>query len=123
MSQGLPAHEMVQFERTLAAAVERLCERAVQRCGGQQRALTQLKSDPEGQGVWLTRFTRSFLEEELLNTPAGAAFLLVALQKRPTPSVPDGNIAHTLTALAEAAFAVLVREKAIELLERESIYE
>lgn len=118
----LPPHEMVQFERTLASAVERLCERSIQRCGGQQPALARLRDDPEGQGVWLTRFIKSFLEEELLNTPAGAAFILLALQKRPAPEHPPGTIAQTLNALAEAAFAALVREKAIELLERESMF-
>lgn len=119
----LPPHEMVQFERTLAAAVERLCERSIQRCGGQHSALRQLNNDPEGQGVWLSRFVKSFLEEELLNTPAGAAFILLALHKRPTPSIPAGHIGQTLRTMAEAAFAALVREKAVELLERESLYE
>lgn len=119
---SLPPHEMVQFERTLAAAVERLCERSIQRCGGQAEALAQLKTDPEGQGVWLSRFIKSFLEEELLNTPAGSAFILLALQRRPAPAVEASNIGKTLEALAETAFAVLVREKAVELLERESMY-
>lgn len=118
----LSPHEMVQFERTLAAAVERLCERSIQRCGGPVAALAQLKTDPEGEGVWLSRFVKSFLEEELLNTPAGSAFILLALSRRPAPTIQPANIGKTLEAMAEAAFAALVREKTIELLERESMF-
>jgi hypothetical protein len=110
-------HERRLFETTLGAAIERFRERIVQRNGGMERALERLVADPEGEGVWLGTFVKGFFTDELLDNPAGALYILSALERRTVAGVAGGKVGDVLVALAKTAFAELVRAKAIESLE------
>ncbi len=115
-------HERRLFETTLNEAVERFRERIVQRSQGLERALQRLTEDPDGEGIWLHAFVAQFFREELLDNPAGAVYILQALERRDVPSVPAGRVADVLVGLAAAAFADLVRAKTIESLEQGVAY-
>jgi len=114
----------------LRAAVERFCERIVQRCEGIGPALKQLRDNPQGEGVWLDDFVGAFFQDSLLDNPGGACFVLQALQRRPVPDrvLPtdgaiDGSIGDHLQHTARRAFAALLAQKAAEALSQHAAFE
>lgn len=110
------------FEGTFGAAMERFTERIVQRNEGMDRALDRIKTDPEGEGIWLSRFVAQFFADELLDNTAGAVYVLCALERRPIEAVEGGKIGDVLLAMAQRAFAELLRAKTIESLEQGVAY-
>lgn len=128
-------HERMHIDGLVHEACDLLCETAIQRCGGPRNALSQLRDDPDGEGVWLDRFVAMFLGEHALDNEAGACAILEALARRPMPEVsapgpssaPSGTrpptIGEVLKEASSAAFRDLVRLKADEALERASVYE
>ena len=86
--------------RRLTRPSSALRERIVQRNEGLERALQRLTEDPEGEGIWLHAFVEQFFREELLDNPAGAVYILQALERRDVPSVPAGKIGDVLVRLA-----------------------
>ena len=115
-------HERRLFETTLAAAIERFRDRIVQRNAGMEAALLRLTVDPQGDGIWLGAFVKQFFADELLDNPAGAVYILQALERRSVTTVPAGKVADVLVQLAMSAFADLVRAKTIESLEQGVAY-
>lgn len=132
-------HERMHIDGLVHDACDLLCETAIQRCGGPRNALSQLRDDPEGEGVWLSRFVGMFLAEHALDNEAGACAILEALARRPMPEIATPGpseapsdaasevrrptIGETLQRASSTAFRDLVRLKADEALERASVYE
>ena len=110
-------YEQQLFGSTLAVAVERFRDRIVQRSEGMENALARLRADAHGEGVWLDRFVTQFFADELLDNPAGACYVLRALERRSVPAAPGGKIGDVLVDLARTAFMELLRVKTIESLE------
>ncbi|HEY9753945.1 MAG TPA: hypothetical protein V6C97_02160 [Oculatellaceae cyanobacterium] len=110
--------EQMLFEEVLNSAVSRFSERIVQRCEGAERALVILKNDPESDGIWLSKFMENFLADSLLNSTAGAAFMLQALEKRKPSRQYDGTAGEIMQKMASDIFAQLVRQKTVERLEQ-----
>jgi hypothetical protein len=110
-------YERHQFEAILSLAVERFRDRIVQRCEGVENALGRLQRDPEGDGVWLGTFVKQFFADELLDNPAGAAYILQILEKRKTEGSEPGAAGDVLQSLARGVFAGLLLAKTIESLE------
>lgn len=116
-------HLRQQFDLLLQMATERLTERAVQRCEGAENALARLQSDPDGEGVWLGDFVDAFFDDALLDNPAGACFVLRALEKRPAPTItPGGSVGDVLRALAKQSFRDLLARKAEDALAQQTVY-
>ncbi|MEP7010088.1 MAG: hypothetical protein ABJC13_07180 [Acidobacteriota bacterium] len=117
-------YQRQQFDFLLATAVERYTERLEQRNEGPVQALELLRRDPEGPGIWLGEFAEALFEEFLLGDPAGAAFVLQALERRPLPANLElgGTVSSALAALARAAFADLLRAKTEEALEQHAAF-
>lgn len=118
-------YERQQFDFLLQTAVERFVERLEQRFRGPSPAREQLQLDPEGEGVWLSKFTAAVFEDFLLNNVDGACFVLRALPRQPvelTTSPPQTVEVH-LVDLAQRSFARLLRAKSLELLEQHAGYE
>ena len=109
-----------QFELLLQDATGNFAERTVYRCGGPDQALAALRDDPEG--VHRAEFVTAFFQENLLDSPAGCAFVLEALEKRTVPDVPGGTVADVLTRLAHAAFADVLTTMTTQLIQRQQIY-
>jgi len=116
-------HERLHVDALVHEACDLLCETAIQRCAGPTNALRRLREDPEGDGVWLGRFTRMFLGEHAMDTEAGACAILEALSRRPMPDVAGGTVGEVLRSASHAVFTELVRAKADEALERASLHE
>ncbi len=117
-------HVRQQFDFLFATAVERFAERLEQRNEGPHRALVRLQNDPEGAGVWLSEFVEAVFSEFLLGEPAGSAFVLEALARRPWPAdfEPGGSIEQVLTRAARAAFGELLLAKTEEALEQRALF-
>ncbi|MCC7054842.1 MAG: hypothetical protein IT355_16340 [Gemmatimonadaceae bacterium] len=113
-------HARQQFDFFFNAAIERFVDRIEQRCGGPVPALERLRTDPNGEGVWLDEFTAALFRDFLLDNAAGSAFVLQALSKRPAaPVITDGmTVEAALGALARNAFASVLRIKTDEQLEQ-----
>jgi hypothetical protein len=118
----MEAFERQQFDLLLAMSAERLAERAVHRCGGPDAALAQLRADPQGEGVWLDEFARAVFRDFLLDSPAGACFVLQALAGRSAAPPPAGSVAEMLGHMALRVFADLLGAKVEELLEQQAAY-
>jgi hypothetical protein len=116
----MEAYQRLQFDLLLGIAVERFVERITQRCGGYEGALTQLRADPQGEGVWLDAFTQAFMRDFLLDNPAGACFVLQALERRRIAAPQPGTIGTMLEQMALRAFADLLAAKTVETLEMSS---
>ncbi|MDQ0340943.1 hypothetical protein J2S00_003783 [Caldalkalibacillus uzonensis] len=115
-------HEQQYFNFLLAMAVDRFSERIVQRNEGIQNALIRLRTNPQGDGVWLNEFVDAFFREALLDNPAGACLILQALAKQ-NLTVPSSIFEHTtvgevLQAMAKQTFAALLLQKTEEALEQ-----
>jgi len=118
------AHERQQFDWLLQTAVDQFAERLVQRNAGAEPALERLTATPEAEGVWLSQFVDAVFRDGLLDNPAGAAFVLQALERRAAPVVTSApTIGELLNTAARSAFAVLLRQKTLEELERRSRYQ
>ncbi len=117
----MEAYQRQQFDLLLGIAVERFVERITQRCGGYEGALTQLRADPQGEGVWLDEFVQAFLRDFLLDNPAGACFVLQALERRRIAAPQPGTIGTMLGQMALRAFADLLAVKTEEMLELSSV--
>jgi hypothetical protein len=115
-------HERQHFDSLLHLAVERLTERSVQRSEGAANALRQLREDPDGKGVWLGDFLDAFFADALLDTPAGAAFVLQALERQPLAARVDGTVGEGLRQLARQAFRALLVKKLDESLSQQLAY-
>lgn len=116
----MDAHARQQFDFLLNAAIERFVERCEQRCGGPVPALARLRDDPNSDGVWTDEFVHALFADFLLDNPAGAAFVLQALARRPLPVVtdPSANIGEWLQRVAHQAFAAVLANKTEEALEQ-----
>ena len=107
-----------QFDVFLISAAERFSERIVQRCAGAENALNQLKSDANGEGIWIDQFVEHLFEDFLLNNTAGACFILSALEKRDVEINETGKVEQVLQKAAQKVFAELLKNKTIESLDR-----
>lgn len=116
-------HEQQQFDFLLSTAVERFVERIEQRNEGAENALRRLRTEPNGEGIWLDDFTAAIFRDFLLDNPEGYCFILTALARRPAPAVAAGKLADTLATLARHAFSELLRLKSDELLEQHTGYQ
>jgi len=114
----LNLHEKQQFDFLLAHAVERFVERLEQRNEGAENALGRLRSDPNGEGVWLNEFTRAVFRDFLLDNVDGYCFILCALSRRKGAAPNAGTVEESLAALAQQVFADLLSLKSQELLEQ-----
>jgi len=112
-----------QFDVLLQMATERLTERAAQRCAGAEVALERLRTDPDGEGVWLGDFVDAFFEDALLDNTAGACFVLQALEKRPLATeLHKGSVGEIVQALAKRAFRDLLTRKTTDALSQQAAY-
>ena len=109
-----------QFELMLQDATGNFAERTVYRCGGPDAALAALQSDPES--VHRSEFVSAFFQENLLDNPAGHAFVLQALEGRTVPDVAGGKVSDVLARLAEGAFAEVLTTMTSQLIQRNQIY-
>ena len=119
-------HQRQQFDFFLQTATERFVERLQQRFRGAEGALEQLRTAPNGQGVWLEGFTQAVFEDFLLNNLPGACFILQSLAKRPvdaTTMTLSGNVESAMQSLASTLFRELLRQKSLEMLEQLSGYQ
>ena len=115
-------YQRQQFDTLLQTAVERYVERLEQRNEGADRALSLLRADAEGNGIWLNQFVGVLFDDFLLNNPDGAAFVLRALPRRQLAAPSPGTVETMLVAMARSAFGELLRQKADEELERRSSF-
>jgi hypothetical protein len=111
-----------QFDVLLYTSAQNFVERIVQRCAGQDNALRRLRTDPQGEGVWLSEYVNAVFAESCLDDAAGAAFVLEALHKRQVTVEDTGSVADVLVRLAKAAFAELLAAKTVEALARAERY-
>lgn len=111
-----------QFELLLQDATGNFAERTVYRCGGPDSAIERLSSDPDGDGVHRAEFVQAFFAENLLDNPAGHAFVLEALERRTVPADPGGPVGEVLGRLARAAFADVLTTMTKQLISRQQIY-
>lgn len=113
-------HARQQFDFFFNAAIERFVDRIEQRCGGPVPALERLRTDPNGDGVWLDEFTAALFRDFLLDNAAGSAFILQALARRPmVPVIAEGmTVEQAMGAMARRAFADVLRIKTDEQLEQ-----
>ena len=118
----MEAYQRQQFDFLLMTAADRLVERITQRCGGPEPALERLRASPQGEGIWLDQFAQAIFRDFLLDSPAGACFVLQALSRRPAAAPAAGTIEAMLSQLALRAFADLLAAKAEELLEQQAGY-
>jgi hypothetical protein len=111
-----------QFDVLLYTAAQNFAERIVQRCAGQANALDRLRTDPQGEGVWLGDYVAAVFAENCLDDAAGAAFVLEALHKRQIAVEDSGSVGDVLVRLAKAAFGELLAAKTVEAMERAERY-
>jgi hypothetical protein len=80
----------------------------------------KLRTDPNGEGVWLDEFTAALFRDFLLDNDAGSAFILQALARRPNTATltPDMTVEQAMSAMARSAFAAVLRIKTDEQLEQ-----
>ncbi len=116
-------HERQQFDLLLQLAVQRYVERLEQRNEGAVNALLRIRTDPQGEGIWLGQFVDAVFEDFILNTPDGAAFVLRALPQRKIAAPAAGTIEAMLRAMSVSAFGELLRQKTEEELERRTGYQ
>lgn len=117
-------YERQQFDFLLRTAVERFVERIEQRNQGPTNALARLLAGPDGSGVWLARFVSTLFQDFLLDNLEGACFVLRALAARPAPrDLPEGTIENTLILAAKLAFAEVLKNHAVNLLQQHTAFE
>jgi len=106
------------FDTLLHTSAQDLAERATHRAGGAAQALDALTQDPDGPLARRAEFTAAVFREQLLDSPAGACFVLQALAGRDLPGDPGGPAEAVLGRLARAAFADVVGRAASQELSR-----
>ena len=116
-------HMRLHIDGLVHDAADLLSETAMHRCDGPTAALGVLRTDPNGDGVWLDKFVAMFLAEHALDSTAGACAILEAFEKRPAPVFEGADVGSAVRAASVAVFSALVRMKADEALERASISE
>ncbi|MCG8460721.1 MAG: hypothetical protein MI919_30935 [Holophagales bacterium] len=116
-------HQRQQFDYLLITAVERYAERLEQRLGGPGPALERLRTDANGEGVWLDEMTGNLFADFLLDNPAGACFVLQALAQRRLPAPRGGKVEDMLLEMARAGFGALLAAKTEEALEQRASYQ
>ncbi|MEJ5346270.1 MAG: hypothetical protein WHS83_15270 [Chloroflexus sp.] len=114
----MEAYQRQQFDLLLMTAVDHFVERIVQRCAGAENALMRLRSDPQGEGIWLDRFVAAIFQDFLLDNVAGACFVLQGLASRTITPPPAGTIDTMLQTMAKTAFAELLAMRSEEVLEQ-----
>lgn len=110
-------YEKRLFEEVLNLAVSRFCERVMQRMQGADRAIAALKENPEADGLWLSRYTANFFQDNLLDNTAGALFILAALERQKLVIDFEGTAGDAMQTAARQVFSSLLLRKAIESLE------
>lgn len=113
----MEAYQRQQFDVMLNAAVDRFSDRMVRRWSSRSVALARLRSDPEGEGVWLDEFVHAYFTECRLDDVAGAAFVLQALQRRQVST--QETVSDRLVRLAKDVFLELLTAKTVEALARQ----
>lgn len=119
-------HERQYLDVLLAMAVDQFAERIVQRNGGPVHALSRLRSDPQGEGIWVGEFVDAFFRDSLLDTPAGSCLILQAFANRRweaggVDSEPT-TIGEMVQRAAKTAFGALLLQKTEEALERTLVF-
>ncbi|BDG47382.1 MULTISPECIES: hypothetical protein [Parageobacillus] len=115
-------HEQQYVNLLLAMAVDRFSERIIQRNEGAQKALERLRTNPQGEGIWLNEFVDAFFRDALLDNPAGSCLILQALANQRVHDL--SNIAERVTVgemlqeMAKQTFAALLHRKTEEALEQ-----
>jgi hypothetical protein len=115
-------HEQQHFNLLLMMAVERFSERIIQRNEGAQNALHRLRTNPQGEGVWLNEFVDAFFRDALLDNSAGSCLILQALANQ---RINDSfrifelvTVGEVLQEMAKQSFATLLQNKTEEALEQ-----
>jgi hypothetical protein len=115
-------HEQQYFNLLLAMAVERFSERIIQRNEGAQNALNRLRTNPQGDGVWLNEFVDAFFRDALLDNPAGSCLILQALASQRLNDTSHMfervTVGEVLQEMAKQTFATLLQHKTEEALEQ-----
>jgi hypothetical protein len=115
-------HEQQYFNLLLAMAVERFSERIIQRNEGAQNALNRLRTNPQGDGVWLNEFVDAFFRDALLDNTAGSCLILQALASQrlnDTSHILERfTVGEVLQEMAKQTFATLLQHKTEEALEQ-----
>lgn len=115
-------HEQQYVNLLLAMAVDRFSERIIQRNEGAQKALERLRTNPQGEGIWLNKFVDAFFRDALLDNPAGSCLILQALANQRVHDL--SNIAERVTVgemlqeMDKQTFAALLHQKTEEALEQ-----
>ncbi|NGQ94364.1 hypothetical protein G3578_04130 [Brevibacillus sp. SYP-B805] len=119
-------HEQQYVNLLLAMAVDRFSERIIQRNEGAQNALDRLRTNPQGDGVWLNEFVDAFFRDALLDNPAGSCLILQALANRrlnvPSPIFERATVGEVLQEMAKQTFATLLQQKTEEALEQTLVF-
>ncbi|AXI38930.1 hypothetical protein CX649_04290 [Bacillaceae bacterium ZC4] len=115
-------HEQQYFNLLLGMAVDRFCERIIQRNEGAQKALERLRANPQSEGIWLNEFVDAFFRDALLDNPAGSCLILQALANHRvndfTNIVDRNTVEEMLQEMAKQTFAALLYRKTEEALEQ-----
>jgi hypothetical protein len=115
-------HEQQYFNLLLAMAVDRFSERIIQRNEGAMNALELLRTNPQGEGIWLNEFVEAFFRDALLDNPAGSCLILQALANQRVNDLSNivdrETVGDILQALAKQTFATLLYRKTEEALEQ-----
>jgi len=112
----MEAYQRQQFDVLLTTAVDRFAEQMVRRWDSPSAALAQLRSDPQGEGVWVGEFVHALFAEYRLDDVAGAAFVLQALQKRQVST--QETVSDRLVHMAKDVFLELLTAKTVQALTR-----
>ncbi len=116
-------YQRQQFDFLLHTAVERYAERLEQRNQGAANALAKLRANPQGDGVWLDRFTDALFVDFLLDNIEGACFVLQSLPKSELPAQLSGSVEGMVITMAKRAFADVLRRKTEGALEQAAAFQ
>lgn len=115
-------HEQQYVNLLFTMAVERFSERIIQRNEGALNALDRLRTNPQGEGVWLSKFVDAFFRDALLDNPAGACLILQALANQrlndTSRILEHATVGEMLQEMAKQTFASLLQQKTEEALEQ-----
>ncbi|WP_044896543.1 hypothetical protein [Bacillus alveayuensis] len=115
-------HEQQYFNLLLAMAVDRFSERIIYRNEGAQNALDRLRTNPQGDGIWLNEFVDAFFQDALLNNSAGSCLILQALSNQRLSVSADifeqATVGEVLQEMAKRTFSTLLQRKTEEGLEQ-----
>lgn len=109
-----------QFELLLQEATGNCTERIVHHLGGPKNALAALQDGSAATAI--DEFVDAFFSENLLDSPAGSAFVLEALQSRSLQSDPGGTVSDVLARLARQAFSDVLTVQVSQLIQRQQVY-